>query len=100
MWDHEILDSDLWVIPKGAKHPEESLAFIKFAVQPQNLADMTKYIPYGPVVPAAAQYIPPAVASDLPTSEANMTGAITLDNAFWADKGDEIRKRFTTWLAQ
>ena len=100
VWDHEILDSDLWVIPKGAKHPEASLAFIKFAVEPQVLADTTKYIPYGPVVPTAAKYIPPAVAADLPTSEQNMSGAITLDNAFWADKGDEIRKRFTTWIAQ
>ena len=23
-----------------------------------------------------------------------------LDNGFWADNGEEIRKRFTTWLAQ
>ena len=42
----------------------------------------------------------PEDAANLPTSPANMTVALTLDNAFWADNGDEIRKRFTTWLAQ
>jgi putative spermidine/putrescine transport system substrate-binding protein len=29
-----------------------------------------------------------------------MKTMLTLDNAFWADKGDEIRKRFTTWISQ
>ncbi|MCW6512342.1 ABC transporter substrate-binding protein [Lichenifustis flavocetrariae] len=100
VWDHEILDSDLWVIPKGAKHVDASLAFIKFAVEPQTLADMTKFIPYGPVRTTAAAFVQPDIATSLPTSPQNMTGAITLNNAFWGDKGDEIRKRFTTWLAQ
>ncbi|WP_170314082.1 ABC transporter substrate-binding protein [Lichenihabitans psoromatis] len=100
VWDHEILDSDLWVIPKGAKHPDASLAFIKFAVEPKILADTTKFIPYGPVRKTAAAFVQPDIAPDLPTSPQNMTGAITINNAFWADKGDEIRKRFTTWLAQ
>ena len=100
VWDHEILDSDLWVIPKGAKHIDASLAFIKFAVEPQTLADMTKFIPYGPVRSTATAFVQPDTATSLPTSPQNMTGAITLNNAFWGDKGDEIRKRFTTWLAQ
>ena len=100
VWDHEILDSNFWVIPKGARDMEASTAFIQFAVQPQTLAAITKYIPYGPVRRTAGQYVAPEDAANLPTSPKNMTGAITLDNAFWGDKGDEIRKRFTTWLAQ
>ena len=100
VWDHEILDSNLWVIPKGAKNLEASLSFLKFAVQPQILADMTKFIPYGPVRTTATALVQSDIAPSLPTSPQNMTGVITLDNAFWGDKGDEIRKRFTTWLAQ
>ena len=61
---------------------------------------MTRFIPYGPVRTTAAAEVQPDIAPSLPTSPQNMTGAMTLDNAFWGDKGDEIRKRFTTWLAQ
>ena len=100
VWDNQILDSNYWVIPKGAKNMEASLAFIKYAVEPEVLAGITKYIPYGPVRQSAAQFVAPEDAANLPTSPENMTVALTLDNAFWADNGDEIRRRFTTWLAQ
>lgn len=100
VWDNQILDSNYWAIPKGAKNPEASMAFIKYAVEPKVLAGTTKYIPYGPVRKSAAEFVTPEDAANLPTSPANLTVALTLDNAFWADNGDEIRKRFTTWLAQ
>jgi putative spermidine/putrescine transport system substrate-binding protein len=99
VWNNEILDSNYWVIPKGAKDIPASLAFIKYAVAPENLARVTRYIPYGPVRKSAAQYVEPDIAKILPTSPQNMTGALTLDNGFWADHGDEIRRRFTTWIA-
>ena len=100
VWDNQILDSNYWAIPKGAKNVKGSIAFIKFAVAPENLANMTKYIPYGPVRTTAAKFVTPEDAANLPTSPQNLTTSLTLDNAFWADKGDEIRKRFTTWIAQ
>lgn len=100
VWDNQILDSNFWAIPKGAKNIEASMDFIKYAVDPKVLAGTTKYIPYGPVRKSAAEFVAPEDAANLPTSPANMTVALTLDNAFWADNGDEIRKRFTTWLAQ
>ncbi|MEP9370842.1 ABC transporter substrate-binding protein [Mesorhizobium sp. KR1-2] len=100
VWDNQILDSNYWTIPKGAKHVDASLEFIKFAVEPKALAGTTKYIPYGPVRKTAAEFVAPEDAANLPTSPQNMTVSLTLDNGFWADHGDEIRKRFTTWLAQ
>jgi len=100
VWDNQILDSNYWAIPKGAKNIEASMAFIKYAVEPEVLAATTKYIPYGPVRASAASFVAPEDAANLPTGPENLTVALTLDNAFWADNGDEIRKRFTTWLAQ
>ena len=100
VWDNQILDSNYWAIPKGAKDIAASMAFIKYAVEPEVLAGTTKYIPYGPVRASAAEFVTAEDAANLPTSPDNLTVALTLDNAFWADNGDEIRKRFTTWLAQ
>ena len=99
VWDNQILDTDFWVIPKGVKDMQSSVDFIRFAVEPKILAQTTKYIPYGPVRSSASQYVDPANAKDLPTSPENLHASLTLDNAFWADHGDEIRKRFTTWLS-
>ena len=99
VWDNQILDTDFWVIPKGAKDVEASVDFIRFAVEPKILAATTKYIPYGPVRSSATPEIAPENAKDLPTSAQNLKAFLTLDNAFWADHGDEIRKRFTTWLS-
>ena len=48
----------------------------------------------------ATQFVAPEDAKNLPTSPQNLTVSLTLDNGFWADNGEEIRKRFTTWLAQ
>lgn len=100
VWDKEILDTNFWAIPKGAPNLQASLDFIAYAAQPENLAGLTKYIPYGPVRSSAAQFVAPEDAKNLPTSPENMKTMLTLDNGFWADHGDEIRKRFTTWLAQ
>ncbi|PHQ81925.1 MAG: hypothetical protein COB69_03235 [Phycisphaera sp.] len=48
VWDGQILDLDLFVIPKGAPNKEEALKFIAFATDTQRLADQAKYISYGP----------------------------------------------------
>lgn len=100
VWDNQILDSNFWVIPKGAKNQEASLEFIKYSIKPETLAAIAKYIPYGPVRKSAAEFVSPEDAVHLPTSPENMKVSLTLDNAFWADHGEEIRKRFTTWIAR
>lgn len=100
VWDGEILDSNFWVIPKGAKNQQGALDFIKYAIEPKELARVAEYIPYGPVRKSAARFVLREIAPQLPTSPQNMETALTLDNSFWADHGDEIRRRFTTWIAQ
>lgn len=99
VWDNQILDSNYWVIPKGAKNMDASVEFIHYAVEPDVLAGITKYIPYGPVRSSATSKVAPEDAKNLPTSTENLTTSLTLDNGFWADHGDELRKRFTTWLS-
>lgn len=100
VWDHQLLDTDYWVIPKGAPNAEAAYDFIKWSIQPKTLAEFPKYIPYGPVRKASASLVPADLSSQLPTAPANMTNAMAIDYGFWGDNGEEIRKRFTTWLAQ
>lgn len=100
MWDNQILDSMFWTIPKGAKNIDASMQFIRYAVQPETLAATTRFIPYGPVRSTAAEFVAPEDAANLPTSPENMKSALLLDNGFWGDHGEEIRRRFVSWLSQ
>ena len=100
VWDNELLDADYWVIPKGDKNLDAGYSFIKWSVSPDVLSGFPKYIPYGPVTPAAAKAVAPEYAANLPTSPANVGNAFATDYSFWGDQGEDIRKRFTTWLAQ
>lgn len=100
VWDNELLDADYWVIPKGAKNPDASYAFIKWSVSADVLSKFPMHIPYGPVTADAAKAVAPEYAANLPTSPANVGTAFATDYGFWGDNGEELRKRFTTWLAQ
>jgi len=100
VWDGQLQDWDLWAIPKGVKSNEASYAFLQFASSPAQQAEQTKWISYGPALKAATPLIDPAVLKDLPTAPENSETALANDPVFWGDNGEELRKRFNTWLAQ
>lgn len=106
VWDGQILDLDLWVIPKGAPNKEEALKFIAFSTDTQRLADQAKYISYGPARKSSGALIGKYqdgiidMAPHMPTAAANMKTSLLNDFAFWADHQDELNERFTAWLAK
>lgn len=105
VWDGQIWDLDLWVIPKGAPNKAEALKFIAFSTDTQRLADQAKWISYGPTrkssAPLVGKYQDGKIdmGPHMPTSPANMTNAIQNDFEFWADRQDELNERFNAWLA-
>ena len=100
VWDGEVPDYDFWVIPKGAPHLADAYRFIAFASDAANMANQSKYISYGPTNRDAIPKIAPAVLADLPTAPQNSKTELVQDYYFWGDHGEELRKRFNTWLAQ
>jgi putative spermidine/putrescine transport system substrate-binding protein len=100
VWDHQALDWDWWAIPKGGPKVEEAYRFVKFAQDPQRMANQTQYISYGPSNVDSVPLIAPDMLPNLPTAPDNLKTAWNLDSQFWADHGDEIKERFNAWLAQ
>ncbi|MEY9981520.1 putative spermidine/putrescine transport system substrate-binding protein [Bradyrhizobium yuanmingense] len=100
MWDAEQLSYNRWVIPKGGPRREDAYKFIAFAASAQQQANQTRYIPYAPGNKDATALVDPAILLSLPTAPDHMANAQLMDNAFWADKGGELRERFITWLAK
>ena len=107
VWDGQIYDLDLWVIPKGSKNVEAALDFVSFSTATEQLAAQASWIPYGParsssVAIMGTYHSDPSIqmADHMPTAPANFKNALQNDFEFWADNADELNERFNSWLAQ
>jgi putative spermidine/putrescine transport system substrate-binding protein len=105
LWDHQIYAFDYWAIPRGAPHIAAAKSFIGFATAPGQLADQTRWIPYGPARRSAVRIVGKHAEIDLnmkpflPTYEANLKGALAFDGPWWAANEPAIKARFDDWLA-
>ncbi len=106
VWDGQIMDFDLWVIPKGAPNIDLAMEFIAYSTDTQRLADQASWISYGPARKSSGAHV--GLYSDgktemgphMPTAAENLTNAIVSDFEFWADNADELNERFNAWLAK
>ncbi len=104
-WDGQILDFDLWVIPKGAPNKDAAMDFLKFSTATEQLAAQASYISYGPARRSSGPLVglfndgKTEMAPHMPTAEANLNTALVNDFEFWADNQDELNERFNAWLA-
>jgi len=105
VWDGQIMDFDLFVIPKGAPNRDLALDYVAFATDTQRLADQAKWISYGPARLSSGALVglyqdgKTEMAPHMPTAEANLGNALVNDFEFWADRGTELEERFNAWLA-
>jgi putative spermidine/putrescine transport system substrate-binding protein len=107
VWDGQVWDLDLWVIPKGASNMAETLDFINFSTGTQALADQASWISYGPVRKSSAALVGSYhnqpdldMAGHMPTAPENFKNALQNDFEFWADNQDQLNERFNAWLAK
>ncbi|HHI70359.1 MAG TPA: ABC transporter substrate-binding protein, partial [Rhodobacteraceae bacterium] len=104
VWDGQILDFDLWVIPKGAPHKEEALKFIAYSTDTKRLADQASYISYGPARKSSGSLVglyqdgKTEMGPHMPTAEANLKNALVNNYEFWVDHDAELNERFNAWL--
>ena len=105
LWDHQIYAFDYWAIPRGAPHIQAAKDFIRFATAPGQLADQTRWLPYGPARRSAVQLVGKHAELDLnmkpflPTHEANLKSALAFDGAWWAVNEPAIKPLFDDWIA-
>lgn len=100
MWDTQIFDLDGFVVPKGALHLDEVMAFLHFATGTKALAKATQYISYGPLRKSATPFIDPEILPHLPTAPDNFKHALQYNVEWWADRLVELTERFNAWLAK
>lgn len=100
VWDGQIIDYDVWMIPMGNPDYDLGMKFIEYASRPEVMARQSQYISYGPTTYAAGELIAPDIAQHLPTAPANLTNAVWSDTLWWADRTEELGERFQVWRSQ
>lgn len=105
IWDGQMMDFDLFVIPKGAPNLENAKKFIAFATDTKRLADQASWISYGPARKSSGALVglysdgKTEMAPHMPTAAANLDNALVNNFEFWVDKDAELNERFNAWLA-
>ena len=107
VWDGQIWDLDLWVIPKGTKNLKTALEFVAYTTGTQPLADQASWISYGPVRKSSSPLVGSyhnkpelKMAAHMPTAPENFKAALQNDFEFWADNQDQLNERFNAWLVK
>lgn len=104
IWDGQIMDISTWGIPKGAPHSDDARLFIRFATGSTRLAEITKYISYGPARKSANaavgkhQQTGTDMRSYLPTFPPNYEKGLTADQEWYSHTQELIEKRFEKWI--
>ncbi len=105
VWDGQVYEYDLFVIPKGAPNLDAAMEFVKFSTTTQALADQAKWISYGPARKSSGPLVgmykdgKTEMAAFMPTAEANLGNALASSYEFWVDRDAELNERFNAWLA-
>ncbi|MEI4488418.1 ABC transporter substrate-binding protein [Frigidibacter sp. MR17.14] len=105
VWDGQVYEYDMFVIPKGAPNKDEAIKYIQFATGSKPLADQAAWISYGAARKSSGTMYPlyndgkTEMAPFLPTAEANLGNALASSYEFWVDHDTELNERFNAWLA-
>jgi putative spermidine/putrescine transport system substrate-binding protein len=99
VWDGQGMDFNLGHA-QGLEERCHRRKFVAFTVQPDVMAQQSRFISYGPTLKAAIAKVPKDILADLPTAPENAKNAFVVSSEFWADHDEELTERFNKWLAQ
>jgi putative spermidine/putrescine transport system substrate-binding protein len=102
VWDGQIWDTEVWVIPKGSVNLKEALDFIVFASDPQRMAVQADHIAYAPVRKSAMAFVEESIRKYLPTAKENARNALRSDYKWWSTNAQALalEERFAQWRVE
>ena len=98
IWDGQMWDIDLWVIPRGAGNLANALKFIAFATGTAPLAAQTEYVAYAPARKSSLPLVRREYQSHMPTSPGNFRNALQNNFIWWSENQENMEERFNAWL--
>lgn len=105
VWQEQIYDLDYWGVPANSANREKALEFVKFATEPRQLAEQSKWMPYGPMRTSSLEFVNTHaiagvhMAPYLTTTKAHFHKALKFNEGFWlTEKGQDVEAKFQQWL--
>lgn len=105
VWDGQVYENEMYVVPKGAPNKDDAMDFIMFATSTEGLRAQAQNISYGPSRKSSMKEEliykdgVTVMAPHLPTAPENLGNALLSNFEFWVDKDAELNERFNAWLA-
>ena len=105
VWDGQLYENEMYVVPKGAPNMAEAMQFVAFATSTDGLRAQAQQISYGPARKSAMMDElmfkdgKTVMGPHLPTAPENLTNALGSSFEFWVDHDAELNDRFNAWLA-
>lgn len=101
-FEEQILLTDCWIIPKGAKNKDLAMKAIEVMSRPEVQARIALFINYGPANAEAFDtgVIPEDVAKGLPSHPDNAAKGFVLDANYWADNLDQLTQEFDFFIQE
>jgi putative spermidine/putrescine transport system substrate-binding protein len=106
VWDGQIYENEMFVVPKGAPNLEDAMEFVRFATSTDGLRASAQNISYGPARKSSMKEElifkdgKTVMGPHLPTAPENLTNALETSSTFWVDHDAELNERFQAWLTQ
>jgi putative spermidine/putrescine transport system substrate-binding protein len=106
IWDHQLYELDVFGIPAGDPAKKRALDYIAYATGSEALADMARWMTYGPARRSAFALVKPnpETGADmrpmLPTNPANFIHAFAINEGWWLDHGAAIDPRWQEFVSR
>lgn len=88
---------DYWVVPKGAKNPENAMKFLNMISQAKGQMVVGKKMAYGGNNPAADESYSAEHQVHMPTFADNAGGLVTMDSDWWSQNLKSVFSRWQAW---
>lgn len=98
-WNQGQQERAYWVVAKNTPNIEAAKKFVEFATSAKPLAGFVQAADYGPLNPAALQYIDAANAKRMPTAPDNYKQTFEQDILNFGGDVAKVTERFEAWVA-
>ncbi|GKX35386.1 MAG: ABC transporter substrate-binding protein [Rhizobiaceae bacterium MnEN-MB40S] len=98
-WNQAEIDRAYWVVAKDTPNMEAAKKFVAFATSAKPLAGFASQAAYGPLNPAANEFVDASAAERSPTSPDNYPLVFEQDVENFGADPNEVAQRFEEWVA-
>ncbi len=96
-WNHGLMETEYWAVPKNTRHAKEAMQFIAFALRKEQQSAFANEIAYGPTNLDAVALVKPEILRALPNSIEALPLQVAVNSAWWAKNEARVGAMWERW---